>query len=543
MTDSQSNRGRKQVFQDYYTSDDYEDVLTKLPAIIEEAKRRAGEVIEPTVHEKNKVMKVIRGFIRERRRKVYGGTAINETIKARNPEDAIYDEYNFSDIEFYSPTPKKDLVDLTNLLYEKGFKFPQGREAQHDETFSVFVNFQLYCDISFVPSRIYGGIKTIEIDGINYVDPHFIFIDQLRIVNAPLTAADFLWEKTFKRMYKLLKNYPLEYFDKQIRIEKPASNITNLITEIKGQFLTDPANQNNCLISGFEAYNFYIRHAQQDRTVEQMARVAHGAKRLPSFLTNVPFLELVSVSYRDTVVNLYKFIRGNVKDPSKVTLREYLPLFQFTGYSVFIDYEGVPVARVFDVTGFCVPNIRTTRGYMYVSFQYILMVMLISKFRAHLDKEREMYFNYGIAVSNLVVARNDFLNKKGIGVINNTVFDEFRISCIGATADFMHTSRLRMRERRLKGRRQFHYSPEEFFAQSQESQDRFDPLKPSFANTSGKEVSPIKSQFKLDSEGNIRANDEEIDEAEEDTVALDQVSDDEGDAETETTDDSESSSE
>lgn len=542
MTESQSNRGRKQVFQDYYTLDDYEDVLTKLPAIIEEAKRRAGEVIEPTVHEKNQVMKIIRGFIRERRRKVYGGMAINETIKAVNPEDAIYDDYNFSDIEFYSPVPKKDLVDLTNLLYERGFKFPAGREAQHDESFTIFVNFHKYCDITFVPNRVYGGIKTIEIDGISYVDPHFIFIDQLRIVNQPLTAADFLWEKTFKRMYKLLKNYPLEYFDKSIRIDKPSPEITHLISEIKGQFLTDTANQNNCLISGFEAYNFYIRHAQQDRTVEQMARVAHGAKRLPSFLTNVPFLELVSVNYRETVEGLYGFIRALVKDPSKVTLREYLPLFQFTGYSVFIDYEGVPVARVFDVTGFCVPNIRTTRGYMYVSFQYILMVMLISKFRAHLDKEREMYFNYGIAVSNLVVARNDFLNKKGIGVINNTVFDEFRISCIGATTDFMHSSRLRVREKRLKGRRQFTYTPEEFFAQSKESQDRFDPLKPSFANTSGKEVSPAKSQFRIDSEGNIRASNEDIDEAEEETVALDSVSDDESEVEA-STDDSESSSE
>lgn len=496
------SRKRKPVFQDYYTGNDYEDIMKQLPEIIEEASRRAGEILEPTVHEKTEVMGVIRDFIRDRKRKVYGGTAINEAIKIRNPEDAIYDDYNFSDIEFYSPTPKKDVVDLTNILYEKGYKCPYGREANHEETFTIIVNFQLYCDISYVPTRVYNGIKTIVIDGIHYVDPHFILIDQLRILNQPLTAAAFRWEKTFKRMYRLLKNYPLEYFDKTIQMDRPDNTIKQLINEIKNQFLANSPHGEKCLISGYDAYNFYIRHAQQDRNVEQMARTTYGADRINTFTTIVPYLDLISVDYHDSVENMYYYLRNTVPDSSKLSLREFHPLFQFVGHSVFIDYDGKPLVRITDSTGFCVPNIRTTRGYMYVSYQYILMVMLINKFRSYLDSDQQTYYNYSVAVSNLVSARNNYLNSRKLGVINNTVFGEFRVSCVGETFDFMHSSRKRQRDQRQKGKKSFYYSPTEFFAQSQEIQDRFDPLRQSFKNASGNPITnPKKLMFRLNDNG------------------------------------------
>lgn len=501
------SRTRKPVFQNYYTDEDYDDIMVKLPDIIKEAERRAIEELEPTIHERKEVMDIIKNFIRNKKRKVYGGTAINEELKAVNPEDAIYDEYTFSDIEFYSPLPVPDLIELTNLLYEKKYKFVSAREAQHEGTYSIIVNFVLYCDISYVPARIYNGIKTIEIDGINYVDPHFILIDQLRIINQPLTTAAFRWEKTFKRMYKLLKNYPLEYYDKPLKITKPVDEIHTYIHKIKNQFMEIKEVQNTCLIAGFEAYNFFIRHAIGDRSIEQMARTIVSENKLETFIANVPYQELISVNYYDTVERLFRFIKEIVIDPKEVTLDEYFPLFQFTGYSVFINYKGFPLVRVYEADGYCVPNIKTTKGYMYVSFQYLLMFMFINKFRAHLDKNREMYFNYGIAISNLVTARNVYLTKQNISVINNTVFGEFRISCIGSTISCIRESQLRGLEKYKQGKLPFRYTPEHFFNQTPEQQAKFDPTKFKFKNTSGnKIINPKNLLFKLDEDGNIKEN-------------------------------------
>lgn len=498
---------KKPNTQDYYTAEDYDDVMTKLPEIIKEAEIKAGELLEPTVNEKREVMDIVRKFIRDKKRKIYGGTAMNEAIKMVNPSDAFYTDSQFSDIEFYSPTPVPDLVELCNILYNKKYKYVVGSEARHEETYSIFVNFQLYCDISYVPLRVYNGIKTLVIDDIHYVDPHFILIDQLRIINQPLTAAGQRWVKTFDRVYRLLRNYPLEYFNKQIKILKPNNEITSYINLIKTDFMMDPDIQETCLLSGFSAYNFYIRHAMGDRTVEQMARTTYGIDRMDSLLSNVPFVEVISVAYADTVEKIFNFLKKVVKDPGQLSIDEYFPLFQFTNYSVVINYQDIPIVKIYEADGFCIPYNRTTKRYMYVSYQYLLMMMLISKFRAHLEKNKEMYFNYGIAISNLVAARNIYLTKHKLGVINNTVFGEFRINCIGRTVSFIREGLLRGREKSKQGKRPFRYDPEQFFNSEQESQDKFDPTKYNFKNTSGnKIINPKNLLFRIDENGNIVRN-------------------------------------
>lgn len=506
----ENQKTRKPEFiTNYYTDDDYEDIKEKLPLIIKEVEKRAGEFLEPTIYEKRKVMEDIKDFIRKKHRKVYGGTALNEAIKLENPDDAIYDEHHFGDIEFYSPTPVPDLVELCNMLYEKGYKYVNGAEAQHEETYTIFVNFQIYCDISYVPVRVYNGIRTIQIDGIDYVHPHFALIDYLRMINQPLTAASQRWMKAFERMYKLLKNYPLEKYDKPLKLNKPTSEMQSYLATIKKEFMLIPEVQQSCMISGFEAYNFFIRHAMNDRTVEQQARTSYGENRLKEYLANVPNLEFVSVNYRDTVERLYDFIRKIVKDPSLVTMDEYFPLFQFTDFSVSVNYNGVPLATVYRADGFCVPNIKTTAKYMYVSYQYLLMTLLIHKFRSHLDKNQQMYFNYGIAVSNLVNVRNIYLTHKNLGVINDTVFGEFKIQCTGTTVSYFREGRIRNLKRREMGKTIFSYTPEKFFKQTDEAQAKFDPTKHLFKNTSGNRImNPKNLLFSFDAEGNIKSDTE-----------------------------------
>lgn len=517
-------RNRDLVYQDYYTEEDYSDVIMRLPDIIKDAEMKAAFVIEPTIYEKRDVMEEIKKFIRNKHRKVYGGTALNEAIKQINPEDAFYNEYSFSDIEFYSTTPKPDLVELCNLLHEKGYKYIRGSEAQHEETFTIFVNFQVYCDITYVPARVYNGIKTISIDGISYVHPHFMLIDYLRMINQPLTAASQRWEKAFKRMYLLLKNYPFEYFKGMLNIKKPLTEIQSYIDKIKNSFLLVKENQESCLLTGLDAYNFYIYNAMNDKTYSQMSRTSFNKKKISNMLTNVPYVEILTVSYRDTVERLYDFIKKIVPDPTKITIDEYFPLFQFTNNTVAIGYEGTIIVKIYEGDGFCVPTVKDNKQRMYGSYQYTLMSLLISKFNAHLDKNKEMYFNYSLAISNLVDARNTFLNNKKIGVINDTVFGEFRINCIGSTASYSMTGRLRAIKNAKAGKKPFRYAPDEFLNASSDTQEKFNNnlQKPTsgFKNTSGNKNTTGKNLlFKIDFENNLVQNYQaDSDDAEQDRI-------------------------
>lgn len=501
----ETKKHRKLVYLNYYTDEDYDQIVEKLPELIRESEIKASQVIEPTIDEKREILNIIKRYISDTKRKVYGGTALNELLKAVNPKDAIYDDYTFNDIEFYSPTPIVDAVKICNILYKKGYKYVTAKEAQHEESYTIFVNIQKYCDITYVPIKVYNGIKTHLIDNINYIDPHFMLIDYLRMFTDPMNSS-WRWEKSFKREYLLLKDYPIEYYDQKIEFPIQVPEIKKYISKLKDDFLYTSDVKNITLISGFEAYNFFVKHAIGDREVAQMARTSYPKSR--NLLVTVPFLDLVSVKYIDTVIETYNYLRKNVEDPSKLSLDEYQPLFQFTSYSVIINYNDIPVVRIFEADGMCIPNIKTTKEYMYVSFQYLFMSMLINKFRSHLDKNKHMYFNYGIAISNLIKARDIYLTDNNLGIINKSIFGEFKISCVGSTISFLRSGILRKIKRKESGKfREFTYTPESFFKKSEEDQAKFDPAKFLFKNTSGNKIYNVKNRiFHIDADGNISVN-------------------------------------
>jgi len=473
---------RKQMYQEYYRRDDYNDTLNKLPEVIKKAEMKSLQIIEPTIYEQREIMDLVREFIKTKNRKIYGGTAINELIKEINPSEAIYDDFTFGDIDFYSPQPRPDVVELCDFLYGKNkYKNISANEAQHDETYRIYVNWQLYCNITYVPQRVYAGIKVIKINDLQYVDPHFIWIDQLKIYNNPMLCSR-LWEKTFKREYLLLKNYPLKFLENNFQLPKLSMEINGYHLKIKQDFLKD---DQNVLINGYDAYNFYVRYGM-DSNLE----------------SNIPFLELSSVNYVETVINLFAFVRKIVMTPDTVSVSEYTPFFQFVGHSVMITYNGSPLVSVNEVNNISIPMIDVSSGLKYAAYQYLLMSLLMNKFRSFLDNDKQMYFNYGIAVSNLVKVKNNYLKQNKLGVINNSPFGEFRISCIGTPVSPTRLYLTRRNERKENGKRiEFTYAPDNFFKMPDESQKKFDPKKFKYHNTSGNVIiQPEKMRFYFDGE-------------------------------------------
>ena len=505
---NEKRSGEKQtkMVLDYYTDQDYHLIMSELPDIIKTAEIAGLKNLEPNIDERKQVREIIKKFLRDKKCKVYGGTALNEAIKLIDPSDCFYTEYDFGDYEFYTPTPIMDMKEIADILYKKGFKYVQASEAQHPETYTLFVNFIAYCDASYVPKNIYHGINTIESDGILYVHPHFTFIDQLRIFNDPLNSAKLRWEKTYKRCYKILKHYPFEFYNKKTTIKDNVHS--KILSSIKKEFMSDKQNATMALISGIDAFNFYINHASNQHNVEQVARTTYGQNRskLSDYLASVPYMELIAVQYREFVDKLYEYIKTLVDEPTSVTLEEFYPLFQFTGYSVTINYQSVPLVKIIQADGFCIPNIPTKTGYSYVSYQYLLMRLLICKFRAFLEKNKEDYFNYNILVSNLIHVRNVYLSALNIGPINNTPFSEFRVGCMGTTASYPRARRLYDLQKRKEGKYfRFTYSPESYHKDGKPESEIFGPSKHIFKNTSGNRITNNKNlMFTFDSDLKIK---------------------------------------
>ena len=156
-------------------STENEQFKENYPKIMKKIGKKKLMEMEPTLDEITKVNGIIVEYIKKNNRKIYGGYALNKLLIEKDPYMAIYDEYDTPDIEFYSPEPLNDLIKLCDLIHESGFKNVIGQEAQHKETYSIFVNYQLYSDITYMPINIYNKIRYIQIDGFNLIHPWFIY--------------------------------------------------------------------------------------------------------------------------------------------------------------------------------------------------------------------------------------------------------------------------------------------------------------------------------------------------------------------------------
>ena len=161
------------------TNKDMKLIKENLDNINKSIKKKIIDIFEPTVANRKKIYNFIKSYIKDNERKIYGGYTLNELIKLKNKKDKIYDFDDFPDIDFYSYDPNSDIINICNKIYDMGFKKVNGREAKHKNTYSIFVNYELYCDITYVPKNIYNRMPFIEIEVINYIHPHFMVIDYL----------------------------------------------------------------------------------------------------------------------------------------------------------------------------------------------------------------------------------------------------------------------------------------------------------------------------------------------------------------------------
>ena len=216
-----------------YREIDIQAITDKLDQIIDEANDIKKKTLEPTLDECFQVQEVICDFIRKKKRIIYGGPAYNELIKNKNKKDGIYSIKDCKDIEFYTPKPIEDIMELSNILDGKKFKYVQGRQANHAETYTIFVNFEQICDMSYMPSNIFSNMPVITINGLLYSHPLWILVDILRQYNDPITSYWRLKDKTFFRANILLKYYPLELEKNKYKLNKDMIYIKkNIFNEI-----------------------------------------------------------------------------------------------------------------------------------------------------------------------------------------------------------------------------------------------------------------------------------------------------------------------
>ncbi len=406
-----------------YRFEDIENIKTNMSYIQEAALTKYKTTYEPTLDESREIYKYILEFIKKKKRIIYGGYAINKLIKIKNENDAFYKEFETPDIEFYSYEPILDLIELCDYFKSKNLKYIMGEEGIHETTYKIYVNFVGYCDITYLAKNIYDRCLKYEHDGIIYAHPSFLFIDTFRVFCDPLTS---YWrlDKSFNRYIKLLKYYPIKNQNNNIIIIN--QNDSNILKFIRKKII----HKSKYIVIGKYAYNYYI-------------------KKISENLINIDFYELISIDYKNDIINVFNLLKKHYN----VTTKEYVPFYEFYDNKTEFYINNKLILVIYKNNKKCIVYRYSEKKKTYFgTFQLIYLYFLISYNYSIINNKNEIT-NYNVILYNLVEARNKYLDKYNKTVLDKTPFEEFTINCVGMPYDPIREARLNITLKKSKNKK------------------------------------------------------------------------------------------
>jgi len=418
-----------------YRDEDIDKIKLNIDNIAEQAMLIYKTNYEPTLAESKEVYKELLNFIIEKKRIIYGGYAQNSLILMKNKNDGFYKEIDTPDIEFYSYEPIKDVFDLCDYLKSKNFKYVQGSSGVHDGTYKIFVNFINYCDITYLPKNIYDNCKYIESpEKVKFTHPNFMLIDIYRVFTDPMTS---YWrlDKTFKRYLKLYKYYPITSSTNEIRFSKLSD--VDILTKIRKLII----HNSNYIVIGAYAYNYYV--SKIDKTA----------------LVKINFYEIITENIKLNCNKIYKTLQKQFG--TKISVKEYTPFFEFFDYRVEFLYEGIVILRVYNNNNRCIVYNESDKKKTKFGTNQIVLLYLLSNYNYYLINrnivESNNYLNMFIKLND---AKNKYLDKHNVTVLDGSPFQDFKFKCIGEPVDLIREGFLTIINNKKRGKQlKFRYDP------------------------------------------------------------------------------------
>jgi hypothetical protein len=417
-----------------YRVEDIDDIRKNIKSIQDKAMLTYKTNYEPTLTESKTVYNYILEFIKSRKRIIYGGWAQNELIKNKNKEEAFYKEIEIADIEFYSYEPVKDAIDLADFLKSKNLKYISVQGGIHEGTYKIFVNFINYCDISYLAKNICDNCLKIELNGLLYAHPAFLYIDIFRVFTDPLTS---YWrlDKSFDRYLKLNRYYPLkESTNNFFRIKKTDDEIINKVRK-------NIIHNSKLIVIGKYAYNYYVQKVNEKKI-------------------DIDYYELISTNFEIDTKYIYNKLQ-KLFPKNKISFKKYYPFFEFFDRRYEYYCDNTLILKLYGNNERCIVHHESTKKRCLFGSSQLVYLYLLSNYNYHIiNKNSQEENNHLLMMLNINKAKNKYLEKHNKTVVDKTPFQEFIIKCIGTPYDPIRESRLLGKEKNKKGlRSKFNYEP------------------------------------------------------------------------------------
>jgi hypothetical protein len=509
-----------------YKETDSLTLIEKVEDIMKDADAISLKKLKPTIDDIWEMIFIVRDFVKEKKRKIYGGFALNKLIEDVAPDDKFYadDDVKSWDIDFYSPEPIEDAKEIADRLHKKGFNYILAGEAQHDETYKVFAETNDCADITYVPRNIYNKMPYKEVKGLTLAGPHFMMIDYFRVLTDPLTSY-FRLEKTFVRLCLMLKHYPLPINNSKIDIVPPDRDLDVAFHTVH-DFLI---NRDSTIVVGMYAYNHLVKEseiAEKDKKLKRQFKDKPGNQsnhsgKFSINYVNINYYEIISTHYKRDARELILALQNKFPVSSKrITYKENYPFFQYLGYSVDIYFDDEMICQIYNYNSRCTPYIDVpalyfnngsydeNKGTIKIgSFATQMLYCLINVMKARSNNDQNKKNLYYTIISHFIEMKNYYFDKTKKTIFDKSLFQEFILTCTGSTHTFQMEKAIR-RDKKLKAGKRitWNYNP---------AKDKNTDAKFSFKNSSGNFITNEKNK-QINLLSNIDGdNDGEIDDVEE----------------------------
>ena len=450
-----------------YRKEDIEAINLNIDNIKDEAEYECRTKNDPTLEEMSNVYGDIMDYIRKNNVIAYGGFAQNLLIGVKDKEKEFYKRigkalFNWpklADIEFYSSTPVKHVIELTEMLRTKKHPHISSEGGVHEGTYKVFVNFENYCDISYMPTIVFNTVPTTTIDGIKCVSPYFMGVDAFRVMTDPMTS---YWrlEKSINRfqtmfeLYKLSEMKQIDSFDNLKIFGKVDEKAIRLIRKLI-------VHKSQLVVVGTHAYDYYMGKIK-------------GKK-----IGDIAPYYLISIDLDKDFQKISKILKE--KYPNRITVKSYHPFYEFIDKRHEFYLDGVQILKLYGNNGRCIVFYQSEKKYTkFGTFNLIMLYNLFEYFNS-ITHNKDMIGYYGKFINNFINIKNKWLNENSKTVTDKSIFQDFTFKCIGQSFNPIRESRLEIIRKKKEGKRlKFRYEP------SGKPPERLPEF--SYPNTSGNEI-------------------------------------------------------
>ena len=292
-----------------------------------------------------------------------------------------------------------------------------------------------------MPKNIYDNCPTIKINGIRFTHPHFMLIDAYRVYSDPMTSY-FRLTKTFTRFNKLINYYPLDE-DMLYNKLKPSSGLDKRKGEEILDFIRKSIiHDSELVVVGHYAFN-------------QLMKLSNAPE---TYLIDCYYYQIISTNYSEDIQRIHNMMKKRFPN---VVVKKYYPFFQFLDRSTEFFINNTLILRVYDANQRCIVYRKSDKKKVYFgTAQLIFMYNLI---QYNISKIRHNEFNtatYGSMLIRQIKARDRYLEENHKTVLDDTIFKEFSMSCIGEPKDLLRESFLTAQKKREQGKQaKFLYKP------------------------------------------------------------------------------------